>query len=112
MDRNTSILPAMLGDRDERIAARRARREARKAGDSRNAAASKGKTETKKEESQSEKQMGDSKQVLDVLQRQALDEITSVSIVALERESQRRIKVIEQMGLFYFRLLTLSAVRG
>ena len=90
MDKS-SVLPAMLADRDERIAARRARRE-RKVGDSNKLNAGKGKVEQKKEEAQSERQMSESKQVLDVMHRQGVEEITNVAAAALEHESQRRIQ--------------------
>ena len=65
---NQPVIPAMLADKEERMAARRARREARyaaKKGDGSDPLSKKGKGDLKKEESVSEKQIAESKQVLE-----------------------------------------------
>lgn len=89
------VIPAMLADKEERMAARRARREARyatKKGDASDALAKKGKGDVKKEESVSEKQIAESKEVIEREIRVGTEKVTAIRVAADEREATRRIK--------------------
>eukprot|EP00698_Gefionella_okellyi_P019178 TRINITY_DN5842_c0_g1_i1.p1 TRINITY_DN5842_c0_g1~~TRINITY_DN5842_c0_g1_i1.p1 ORF type:complete len:334 (-),score=114.68 TRINITY_DN5842_c0_g1_i1:60-1061(-) len=90
-----SQIPAMLHDKEERMAARRVRRELRNAGkkgDAGDGAGKKGKADIRKEESVSERQISDSKLVLEREHRVGNDRVTAVRVGADDREATRRIK--------------------